>query len=363
MPRQRLDGLYAVLKARPHHYSSEQISSLLSRVNEERVTALAESLGSYITTNLPKAISKRRGLPDYRTNPYVLLTSASVMRLSDPREFAAFLFNNKLYAGLETSFGKSIEAAFVQHYPVNTQAGARWEDAREKLEEFAALEGLSNEEKARRRVSSVWREIDKSCILGESRYLVSIKSGPNCINDTQVAGMVAAIAAHHHTWLRQTQENYPHVEGIDIVIGLTYGTDLTTNNKENQILTKLQEHGFSEENRESKPGVLIDASGRVRVYRHIGQDFWAFIGNPADPPTTSFVFLEVLLALSKALSQGMRDATLEDRVNLKLAQLSEALRGMMFPRSSLPQWMREDFSESELFWLATAMTAFFDEGI
>jgi hypothetical protein len=69
------------------------------------------------------------------------------------------------------------------------------------------------------------------------------------------------------------------------------------------------------------------------------------------------------LALAKALSQGMKNASLEERVNIKLAQLSEALRSMMFPRESLPRWIREDFSETELFWLATAMTAFFDEGI
>ena len=363
MAKRKLDDLYAVLKNRRHRYDAEEIATLLSNVNEDRVAALAESLSSYITKNLPTAISKRKGLPDYRTNPYVLLTSASVMKLSDPSAFAAFLFNNKLYAGLETSFGKSIEAAFVQHYPVNAEVEKHWEDPKEKLAESATLKGLSNEEKARKRVSSVWREIDKSCVLSGRRYLVSIKSGPNCINDTQVAGMVAAIAIHHQAWLQQTKGSYPQVKGIDVAIGLTYGTDLTTNNKENQILTKLQEHGFREEDRESRPGVLTDASGSVRVYRCIGQDFWAFIGNPDNPSAAPFIFLEVLLALAKALSQGMKDASLEDRVNLKLMQLSEALRSMMFPRSSLPQWIREDFAESELFWLATAMTAFFDEGI
>jgi hypothetical protein len=363
LPKQKLDGLYAVLKSRLHRYNSEEISSILSSLNEDRVTALAESLASYITTNLPKAINRRKKLPDYRTNPYVLLTSANVMRLSDLQQFASFLFNNKLYAGLETSFGKSIEAAFVKHYPLKARAEAHWEDSREKIAESAKLKGLSNEEKARRRVGSIWREIDKSCVLGKRRFLVSIKSGPNCINDTQVAAMVAAIAAHHQTWLRQTKKSYPQVTSIDVVIGLTYGTDRTTNNKENQILTKLQEHGFEEENRKTKPGVLIDSSRKVRVYRCIGQDFWAFIGNPANPSTASFVFLEVLLALARALSQGMKNASLEDKVNLKLAQLSNVFRGMMFPRSSLPHWIREDFSESELFWLATAMTAFFDEGI
>lgn len=285
------------------------------------------------------------------------------MRLSDPRAFADFLFNNKLYMGLETSFGKSIEAAFVGHYPTEAKDDGKWEDPREKRAEFALLEGLTNEERARERVSSVWREIDKSCVVNDRRYLVSIKSGPNTINDTQVAGMVSAIANNYRVWLQQSITNYPNIKGVDVAIGLTYGTDLTTNNKENQILAKLQEHGFTEENRQGLPGVVVDPTGSVRVYRHIGQDFWSFIGDPTNPADASYVFLEVLLALSKALSRGMENASIEDRINVKLTQLSDALRGMMFPRSSLPQWVREDFSEDELFWLATAMTAFFDEGV
>ena len=170
----------------------------------------------------------------------MLLTCANVMRLVEPKDFAKFLFDNKLYAGLEPSFGKSIEAAFVGHYPIG-EATARWSDAAEKLADFASLKAarLSKEEKARRRNSSAWREIDKSVIFRKRRYLISIKSGPNCINDTQVNGMVNAIRANWPTWLAETRRNHPTVTALDVVIGLTYGTDRTTNNKENQILAKL----------------------------------------------------------------------------------------------------------------------------
>jgi hypothetical protein len=56
-------------------------------------------------------------------------------------------------------------------------------------------------------------------------------------------------------------------------------------------------------------------------------------------------------------------AGFEEQVNLKLVQLSKAISKLAFPRSSLPSWIRDDFSEDELFWLATGLTAFFDEGI
>lgn len=357
-------GFYKAVKTGRHNYNAEQITSLFSRIDENRVRALSSSLKAYLGVNLPQAISRRVGLGAYRTNPYVLVTSASLMDLSQPDDFASFLFNTKLYMGLETSFGKSVEAVFTDHYPINAPRDGAWQDPPEKIAESEALVGLSSEEKAQRRTDSVWREVDKSCVVGSRRYLVSIKSGPNCINDSQVAAMKSAIADNYLNWLNESAACFPEVKELDIVVGITYGTAATTNNKENQILVKLLQHGFKEEDRKRKPGVLIDSkTRRIRVYRYIGQDFWSFIGNPTEPGSADFVYLEALLALAKALSEGGAEASMEDQINAKIGELSVALSKLAFPRGSLPEWIREDFSSSELFWLATAMTAFFDEGI
>ena len=353
---------YNALKAQARRFSSEALVTQFAQVNHDRVGALARGLSDYISTNLPKVLERRHGLADYRTNPYVLMTSASVMKLGSANAFAEFLFNSKLYMALETSFGKSVEATFVGHYPIGSRS--RWSEADEKLAEFAALKHLSAEEKAKRRTTSVWREIDKSCVVGRRRYLTSIKSGPNTINDTQVQSMTRAIIDNHESWLNQTQESDPAVTELDIVLGLTYGTDRTTNNKENQILVKLMEHGFEEEDRAGLPGVLINSQNRrTRVYRRIGQDFWSFIGRPDRPEAAGFVYLEILLGLAKALSQEIESDELENRINRKLAQLSGALIRLKLPRKSLPDWIKDELSEDELFWFATAMTAFFDEGI
>lgn len=360
--RSPTNSFFAALKAPRHKFSSEDIVGLFADTSEERVDALAAALSGYIGTNLPAAFEKRGSLADYRTNPYVLMTSASVMSLSDPAKFGAFLFNSKLYMALETSFGKSIEAAFVGQYPIGSKN--RWIEAPEKRPEFDALVGLSLEEKAVKRVGSVWREVDKSVVVGKRRYLTSIKSGPNTINDTQVQGMTRAVIDNYKRWVADTAKTYPRVKEIDVVLGLTYGTDRTTNNKENQILVKLTESGFEEEDRVKKPGVLIDSATRsVRVYRRIGKDFWAFIGRPDDPSQAQFVFLEVLLGLSKALGAGIKEADIETRINIKLQHLALALTKLLFARNTLPTWIRDDFNEDQLFWFATAMTAFYDEGI
>ncbi|MGO8701774.1 MAG: PmeII family type II restriction endonuclease [Limisphaerales bacterium] len=364
MPNKMGNALFDALRSPQNHYNADEIARLFSQVSEERVKTLAAVLNTYITQNLPSAIEKRDGLADYRTNPYVMLTCASIMKLDDTARFADFLFNNKLYMGLETSFGKSIEAGFVGAYPLNRNTSHKWIEPPEKANEAANLTGLSREEKARLRTASVWREIDKSCVVGTRRYMTSIKSGPNCINDTQVQGMTTAIIQNYRNWLTQTRQTYPKTTSMDVVIGLTYGTDKTTNNKENQVLIKLLDHGFIEEDRARVPGVLIDSETKsVRVYRRIGKEFWAFIGNPAKPHNAAFVFLEVILALAKALSSGMEGANLEERINRKIQALATALGHLMFPRNSLPRWLRTDFSESQLFWFATALSAFYDEGV
>jgi hypothetical protein len=110
--------------------------------------------------------------------------------------------------------------------------------------------------------------------------------------------------------------------------------------------------------------VLIDAKTHsVRIYRRIGKDFWAFIGQPDDPGKSQFVFLEVLLALAESLATGITAAKLEERINVKIQHLASALKKLQFPRNSLPSWVRDDFNENQLFWFATALTAFYDEGI
>lgn len=225
------------------------------------------------------------------------------------------------------------------------------------------MKGLSREDKARRRGASVWREIDRSSAYDSRRYLLTIKSGPSTVNDTQVNAMKDAIRDRHRAWLEASQGNYG-VEGIDIVLGLTYGTPKTTNNKDNQLLVKLLDEGFRWEDEAAKPGVLVDeATGLVRVYRLVGIDFWSFVASPDDPTSSRFAFLEVLLALAGALREVTARREVEDRLNDRLQMLAEAILKLNFPRGSLPEWVREDFDDKELFWLASAMTAFYDEGL
>ena len=88
--------LYDVLKTRSHRYSVKEFALLLGSIDEERYRSLSTLLGDYIGPNLLKTVKKRGGLAKYRTNPYVLMASASAMRLVEPGRLADFIFKQGL---------------------------------------------------------------------------------------------------------------------------------------------------------------------------------------------------------------------------------------------------------------------------
>jgi hypothetical protein len=147
---------------------------------------------------------------------------------------------------------------------------------------------------------------------------------------------------------------------------LTYGTERTTNNKENQVLAKLLNRGFRQLDPVKHPGVLVDeATGRVRVYRRIGKCFWSWVGNPQSEEQEQQVFLEVLLALSMAFKELLEEGTtIEEGINSRLTALASALLKMTFAKDTLPDWLEEHaLSDDQLFYFTTALSAFYDEGI
>jgi hypothetical protein len=352
-------GFYKGIK-KHRHYNTDKVGEWFSKVSQARVNEIASTMSGYIGVQLPRVIRSKTALGDYRTSPYVLMATAGALQLDDFRDLAKFLIDIKLYMGLETSFGKSIENVVMPTYPIDVPVENRWGSPVEKLEEFASYVGLSAEEKSARRVDSVWREIDSAVVHSKRRHLMTIKSGTATINDTQVGGMYTAIKENHTKWLASSRDRFG-VEGIDVTIGLTYGTDWTTNNKENQILAKLMSGGFAEVDRETQPGVIQNEDGTVRVYRVIGVDYWAYAGNPSNPSSAEFTFLEVLLGLARALRVAHEQGDIGAALNERLDLLGDAFKRLRFPEGDrIPSWVGQELGVTELSWLAAAMSAFFD---
>ena len=110
-------GFYKGIK-RHRHYDADKVAEWFSQVSPSRVNDIASNMSEYVGVQLPKVIRSKSGLSDYRTSPYVLMATAGALRLDDFRDLAKFLIDIKLYMGLETSFGKSIEGTVMKTYPI-----------------------------------------------------------------------------------------------------------------------------------------------------------------------------------------------------------------------------------------------------
>src|SRR4051812_11646541 len=131
MARAPRDPFYEALRTRKP-LKEDELRGLFAAVDHDRVRRLADALSAYSAANLAKSVGGRKDIADYRTSPYVLIASASVMGLGRPHDLAKFLVDTKLYMGLETSFGKQIEAAFVGLYPMGADPSGAWADPPEK---------------------------------------------------------------------------------------------------------------------------------------------------------------------------------------------------------------------------------------
>jgi hypothetical protein len=118
--------------------------------------------------------------------------------------------------------------------------------------------------------------------------------------------------------------------------------------------------GFEELDRETQPGVLVAADGLVRVYRRIGIDYWSYVAAPGVTSLAEHAFIEVLLGLALALKISREEGDIAVALNERLEILGDAIKGLRFPEGALPGWIKDEFSLTELTWLAAAMSAFFD---
>src|SRR5690349_7927091 len=110
-------SLSEAIKSLRSVFNAPAIPALFSNISRERVRLLSNALEAYIGTNLPRAIDAKSTLQDYRTSPYVLMAIGSAMQLENIDDFARFIVNTKLYMGMETSYGKSIEKIVMEIYP------------------------------------------------------------------------------------------------------------------------------------------------------------------------------------------------------------------------------------------------------
>jgi len=332
-------------------FSRDEYENLLKKVDQNRVNKISKHWSAYLRPNLADTIESKKDIDDYRLNPYAITAIAGILDIDNASEIAEFIFGSKLYMSLETAFGKSVENIVMPIYPVDGSKH-RWQEHPEKVQE---MQSDSRGEDLK------WQKIDKYCVIDDTAYLTTVKSGPRTLNESTTDSMKSDIATHSETWLKGTKKHHKGVENLEVVIGLTYGTDNSTNNKEMRVLLKLVEEGFQEKDRQTRPGVIVHPENSdITVHTQVGSDFWAFVGNPKDPQDADFVFLEVLLGLIKASDEA--GEALKGTTKSKVQKLENIIDGLDMPDSTYPDWIDSEFEDDELVRVAQTLTLFYDEG-
>jgi hypothetical protein len=200
----------------------------------------------------------------FNTNPYVLLIHARQKNYTKISEIESDILPAKQFSSMETSAGRMVEEAVLPVY------GWMCVDS-EMHTSNSALDG---------------KKVDGSVLR-----LVTLKSGPRCLNDEMSENFADAIINNYRSWAREAGKTK-----IDFTYGVLYGTQKISNKKDWHILRNIKEKNSN--------AIIIDPADRwnctfradgvlVDVTIRIGLDWWGHLGG-------ANCFTEVCTALIRA---------------------------------------------------------------
>lgn len=198
------------------------------------------------------------------TNPFVLLIHSKLNSYTKVRQIERDIIPAKQFSSMETSAGRMIEEVALPVYG--------WETVPSGMH-------------------TAYSSIDGRCrVPSKVLKVVTLKSGPRCLNDEMSQNFADNILQNANTWAHDAK-----VSEVDMTYGVLYGTYKLSNKKDWHILRNVFEGAksatVSPDNRLScafkKNGVKVNVSVRV------GLEWWNHLGGDS-------CFMEVITALVRA---------------------------------------------------------------
>ena len=260
-------------------FSKATILANLSAVDvdaasRQRVLDLEAGFRKRVGNHLGKLTLADAKLAKFSTNPFVLLIysqSKSYTRLSHIEQD---ILPAKLFSSMETSAGRMIEDVALPVYG--------WQNVPSGMHSpNSALDG---------------KKLDLPALK-----VVTLKSGPRCLNDPTSENLASSVLAHGGAWLTANGATQ-----LEFTYGVLYGTLKQSNKKDWHILRNIVEKLPSKEV-VTKPWNRWDCSFRLNKLPasatvRIGNDWWDYLGGP-------LCLTEVCTALIRAcISPGEADA-------------------------------------------------------
>jgi len=257
-------------KPKPLIFSKKEIFSRLKKLDKsatatKRILKLETGFRNKIATHLAALPTKRSNLRKFNTSPYVLLIHSFKNKYTSLSEIEGDILPAKEFSSMETSAGRMIEEVALPIYG--------WKGVPSSMHTTnSALDGL--------------------CKKGETIKLVTLKSGPRCLNDEMSENFADAIVNNVVNWAKSNSANH-----VEFTYGVLYGTKKQSNKKDWHILRNLTSK-LPKENFTVFPKGIWTCSFKLKeiqvdVNIRIGEDWWTYLGNKN-------TLLEIAVALIRA---------------------------------------------------------------
>ena len=293
-----------------HDLLGQLVAMDRNKAVRKRVLALETQFRQRIDAHIASLPKNRASFDRFGTSPFVLLLHSRERSYSKVSELERDILPAKQFSSMETSAGRMVESVVLPAYG--------WECVPSEMH-------------------TAYSAIDGKRLDGDTLHLVTLKSGPRCLNDEMSENFADAILQHARTWASEAD-----VGKIDFTYGTLYGTHRTSNKKDWHILRTVWEKNpkacvRSPENRWDCSFIDGETNAEVTVTVRVGLDWWRLLGGET-------CFVEVMSAIIRACvtpyalveEESCRIPDLSDIVSLKT--VPKSFNVSLLQRSQLP-WL------------------------
>ena len=267
-------------KAPPLMVSKQAIYAALRAIDADpaaraRVLGMETGFRAKIASHIKGLPTAQASFQKFNTSPFVLMFYSRQRGYSRVSEIEHDIIPAKVFSSMETSAGRMVEEVVLPFYG--------WQVVPTQMHSSESL-------------------LDGRKLDGDDLSVVTLKSGPRCLNDEMAQNIGRDIAANVSAWA----EKYGADE-VNFTYGVLYGTKAISNKKDWHVLRSLAEvlPGNASIVSSHKGGwglsyTLNDLSVTATV--RVGIEWWTYLGGPD-------AWLEVCVALIRAcvLPAGPRD--------------------------------------------------------
>lgn len=217
-----------------------------------RILRLEDSFRSRIAAHAAAMPTNSAKLGAFNTSPYVLMMFAQKHGLTKLSQIESSILPAKEFSSMETSAGKMVELIVLPEYGWDVESVESGMHS-----EYSALDGKRMED--------------------GTLKVVTLKSGPKCLNDEMSENFADAILSNVAGWARNDG-----CTRVEFTYGVLYGTKKQSNKKDWHILRNLMEKhpkDYFQTLPKSRWDCDFTIDGiQVNVAVRIGQDWWSYLG-------------------------------------------------------------------------------------